>query len=64
MIEVGDIVSLGRKIYIISKNIKELGSSRRRAMGKWCIGKIEFASKEDYKAGCRDLKRKIGRAHV
>ncbi len=26
-------------------------------MGKWCIGKIEFASKEDYKAGCRDLKR-------
>lgn len=26
-------------------------------MGKWQIGGIEFSSKEDYKAGCRDLKR-------
>ncbi|MDE6873400.1 MAG: class B sortase [Lachnospiraceae bacterium] len=26
-------------------------------MGKWQIGGIEFSSKEEYKAGCRDLKR-------
>ncbi len=26
-------------------------------MGKWQIGEIEFSTKEDYKAGCRDLKR-------
>ncbi len=26
-------------------------------MGKWNIGRMEFATKEDYKAGCRDLKR-------
>lgn len=26
-------------------------------MGKWHIGEIEFSSKEDYKAACRDLKR-------
>lgn len=26
-------------------------------MGKWHIGEIEFPSKEDYKAACRDLKR-------
>lgn len=26
-------------------------------MGKWSIGRMEFATKEDYKAGCRDLKR-------
>ena len=30
---------------------------RRKAMGKWNIGRMEFATKEDYKAGCRDLKR-------
>lgn len=26
-------------------------------MGKWRIGRIEFSSKEDYRAACRDLKR-------